>query len=44
MKFWKYHLKVIFFEFNPAGLEKEFNPEFQKYWQVPNPHFFQKYG
>ncbi|KPQ20156.1 MAG: hypothetical protein HLUCCX10_00130 [Algoriphagus marincola HL-49] len=29
-----------FFEFNPAGLEKEFNPEFQKYWQVPNPHFF----
>lgn len=31
-----------FFEFNPVGLEKEFNPEFQKYWQVPNSHFFKK--
>ncbi|WP_144606983.1 hypothetical protein [Algoriphagus algorifonticola] len=31
-----------FFEFNPVGLEKEFSPEFQKYWQVQNSHFFKK--
>lgn len=31
-----------FFKFIPAALEKEFNPEFQKYWQVPNSHFFKK--
>jgi hypothetical protein len=34
--------KSKFFHFAPARLEKEFNPEFQKNWQVPSSHFFKK--
>lgn len=34
--------KSRFFDFSPSRLEKEFNSEFQKHWQVPNSHFFKK--